>query len=142
MPDIVRHSACDTHAVESLLDAAFGEDRKHRTAYMLRDGMTAIGALSFGLAADAALIGSIQCWPVEIVGDDDIKAVPLILVGPVAVHPQAQNKGHGQMLMEAMLKASIAEGNPPLVMIGDAEYYGRFGFSARANGRMGFARAV
>ena len=125
---------CDTRAIEALLDAAFGEDRKSRTAYMLRDGVNAIDALCFGLiAGDGELIGSIQCWPVAITANDD-EVVPLILVGPVAVAPDLQNRNHGHQLMDAMLVAAMLEGNPPLMMIGDAEYYERFGFSASETG--------
>ena len=121
---------CDAGAIETLLDAAFGEDRKGRTAYMLRDGVNAIDALCFGLiAGDGELIGSIQCWPVAVTTNDS-EVVPLILVGPVAVAPDLQNRNHGHQLMDAMLEAAMLEGNPPLMMIGDAEYYRRFGFSA------------
>jgi len=134
MPELAPLSLCDTDAIEVLLDAAFGEDRKSRTAYMLRDGVDAIDALCFGLiAGDGELIGSIQCWPVAITASDD-EVVPLVLVGPVAVAPDMQNRNHGHRLMDAMLEAAMLEGNPPLVMIGDAEYYGRFGFSAAETG--------
>jgi len=125
---------CDTDAIEALLDAAFGEDRKSRTAYMLRDGVDAIDALCFGLiAVEDELIGSIQCWPVAITAHD-AEVVPLILVGPVAVAPDMQNQRHGHQLMDAMLEAAMLEGNPPLMMIGDAEYYDRFGFFADETG--------
>jgi predicted N-acetyltransferase YhbS len=111
--------------IEKLLDAAFGEDRHGRTAYRLREGSTAIDPLSFAISDDD-LIASIQCWPVGI------GARRLVLVGPVAVDPAHQNEGHGSRLMQAMLDASSAMGNPAMVMIGDPEYYGRFGFTAEA----------
>lgn len=113
--------------VERLLDDAFGTDRHQRTAYALRIGMPVIGHLSFAIPADDAVVGSIQCWPVAV---DD---VPLILVGPVAVSPAQQNSGLGKQLMNAML-AAVCETDAPLVMIGDPEYYGRFGFYASQTG--------
>lgn len=114
--------------IECLLDAAFGPDRHSRTAYKLREGSQPIGPLSFALKDSGGLIGSIQCWPVQI---DRTK---LVLVGPVAVDPAKQNEGHGHRLMHSALEAAAAIGNPAMVMIGDPEYYGRFGFSAAATG--------
>lgn len=116
----------DPQAIETLLDAAFGTGRKARTAYRLRVDGAFIEPLSVALVDGRALVGSIQCWPVRI---DDTK---LVLVGPVAVDPQRQNEGHGKALMHAALEAATKIGDPPMVMIGDPEYYGRFGFSADA----------
>lgn len=127
---------CDAAAVETLLDDAFGTERKQRTAYRLRDGMAYLAPLSFGMMRQNRLIGSIQCWPVRIAGDDGETAA-LILVGPVAVAPDVQRAGYGQMLMRAMIDAAATAGlpdTPPMIMIGDAEYYGRFGFSANETG--------
>jgi predicted N-acetyltransferase YhbS len=114
--------------IEALLDAAFGEDRHQRTAYRLRTDSQPIASLSFALATDNHPIACIQCWPVAI------RDTPLVLVGPVAVHPERQNEGHGSRLMLHMLDAAADIGEPPMVMIGDAEYYGRFGFSADVTG--------
>jgi predicted N-acetyltransferase YhbS len=121
--------------VESLLDAAFGADRFGRTAYRLRAGMAMIGRLSLGLiAADGALVGSIQCWPVAHRARDGA-ATPLVMVGPVAVDPAQQRGGHGRRLMTACLDAAGHHADGALMMIGDPEYYGRFfGFSADQTG--------
>jgi predicted N-acetyltransferase YhbS len=93
-----------------------------------------LDAMSFAIVDDNdALIGSIQCWPVKIT-DEEGEDYALVLVGPVAVAPHCQGEGHGKMLMNAALNAALMEGNPPLLMIGDAEYYERFGFSASETG--------
>ncbi len=121
----------DPALVEALLDAAFGADRHQRTAYKLREGTEALGALSFAALDEAdQLVGSIQCWPVALTADDG-RRHPMIMVGPVAVAPGIQNRGYGKALMQAMLTALDPRANLPLVMIGDPEYYQRFfGFSA------------
>ena len=121
-------SLCDAAAIEHLLDAAFGADRRQRTAYKLRDGVDFVPALSFGLHDGTALVGSIQCWPVMLKEHN----FPLILVGPVAVSPMYQNQGIGHKLMHAALDAAVVRGDAPMVMIGDPEYYERFGFFAGA----------
>ena len=126
--------AANSREIDALLDAAFGANRRTRTAYQLRDGVSILAAMSFCVTDDAdILIGSIQCWPVKIT-DELGEDYPLVLVGPVAVAPDHQGEGLGQMLMHAALNAAMMEGNPPLIMIGDPEYYARFGFSAAETG--------
>lgn len=117
--------------VEHLLDDAFGTDRHHRTAYRLREGMPVIDALSFAAVEDGELLGSIQAWPARVHDSEGFD--PIILVGPVAVTPQAQGCGIGKMLMTRLLEKADAGAADAMVMIGDPDYYGRFfGFHADA----------
>ena len=109
-------------AVEALLDEAFGRDRHARTAYRIRAGMTVIPDLSFAALDGSRLVGSLQCWPIAL------DAVPLVLVGPVAVLPDHHGEGLGRSLMAALLARAP---DVPMAMIGDPDYYGRFfGFTA------------
>lgn len=117
--------------VEHLLDHAFGTDRHQRTAYRLREGMEALPDLSFAAIEDDVLVGSIQCWPVQLT-ESNGQTSPLILVGPVAVEPGRQRGGVGRRLMDAALAEADAAGREPMMLIGDASYYERFfDFSAR-----------
>jgi predicted N-acetyltransferase YhbS len=125
-----------THAdhaeVEALLDAAFGVDRHGRTAYRLREGASPITALSFAAWVDGRLVGTLQSWPVRLVSGQ--REEDLAMVGPVAVLPEIQGSGIGKSLMTALLTAADARGFDAMMMIGDAEYYGRFGFTPEATG--------
>ncbi|MBO9623549.1 MAG: N-acetyltransferase [Sphingomonas sp.] len=116
-------------AVETLLDHAFGPDRRTRTAYRVREGLEPVPELSFAAVdEDESLIGAIQCWPVELACDDGAR-VPMVMVGPVAVEPGRQQGGIGRALMDRMLDAVAAggvEGADKLMLVGDPEYYGRF----------------
>lgn len=121
-------SDADPAVVEALLDAAFGTDRRGRTAYRLREGAVAIPELSFAAWDGARLVGTLQCWPVALRTAAGSEA--LVMVGPVAVVPDAQARGVGKALMAAMIEAAEATGADALMMIGDPEYYERFGFTA------------
>lgn len=136
MTTILPLAEIDSALVEELLDAAFGSDRHKRTAYTVREGMDMLEGLSLA-AVDSErqeLLGTIQCWPVALT-DEAGKMHPLIMVGPVAVHPDLQREGIGRAMMAALLKEIQPGGNLPLVMIGDPEYYNRFfGFSAEQTG--------
>ena len=126
----------DPVAVEHLLDRAFGADRHARTAYKVRGDAQALPTLSFAAVDEVGLVGSIQCWPIDLRADDG-STHPLVMVGPVAVDPARQQGGIGRALMLRALDAAAACGmDGALVLIGDPEYYERFfGFSARRTSR-------
>lgn len=137
MFDLVPIADVPADAVEALLDAAFGADRHGRTAYRLREGMAAIPELSFAALEAGALVGSIQCWPV-VLRCDDGDAVPMVMVGPVAVSPARQNVGIGRALMRQAIEVAGGggiEGGDALMLIGDPEYYAQFGFDDVATGK-------
>jgi len=123
-------------AVDALLDTAFGEERRTRTAYRIREGVAALPDLSFAALSAGALVGTIQCWPVALTLDSG-EAVPLVMVGPVAVRPDRQRDGIGRLLMMHMLATAHGNGDAArLMLIGDPEYYGRFfGFTAARTGK-------
>ena len=121
--------------IEQLLDRAFGPDRHARTAYRIREGTRWLENMSFAALDDEdMLVGTIQCWPVALNAADGSK-VPMVMVGPVAVLPEHQGEGYGTALMMAMLDAEARLVTPhngayPQVMVGDPDYYRRWGFSA------------
>jgi len=125
----------DTALIEALLDRAFEPERRQRTAYSLREGVDWLPGLSFAaIDGEDNLVGTIQCWPVALT-DLAGRRHPMILVGPVAVLPEAQGAGYGKALMTATISALDPRAPLPQVMIGDPEYYGRFwGFSAEHTG--------
>lgn len=130
MASILPLSAIEPALVEALLDAAFGTDRRQRTAYRIRSGMDWLPALSFAaLDAEDYLVGSIQLWPVALT-DAKGRSYPLLMVGPVAVMPGRQGEGFGKALIATALGAIDPAAPLPQVLIGDLDYYGQWGFSA------------
>lgn len=124
----------DPAIVEEVLDRAFGADRHSRTAYKVREDMDWLPALSFAaLDSGDMLVGTIQCWPVALTDTAD-KPHPMIMVGPVAVVPEQQGAGFGKALVTATLAGIDSRARLPLVMIGDGEYYGRWGFTNEHTG--------
>ena len=127
--NIIPLDAVDPALVEALLDRAFEPERHQRTAYKVRAGADWLPGLSFAALDDAEmLVGTIQCWPVGLT-DPAGRAHPMIMVGPVAVLPEHQSQGYGKALMTASLAALDPRAPLPQVMIGDPEYYGRWGFT-------------
>lgn len=136
MATIIPLDQVDPALIEALLDTAFEPERQKRTAYKIREGTHWLPALSYAaLDDDEYLVGTIQCWPVALT-DPQGRAHPMVMVGPVAVMPALQGEGYGKALTLASLAAIDSSARPlPQVLIGDADYYGRFfGFSAEGTG--------
>ncbi len=118
-------------AIDALLDAAFGADRRARPAYAIRRGMAWLTGFSYAaVSAEGAMLGLLQSWPVAL-DQPGGGQVPLVMVGPVAVLPDRQGDGIGRAMMDRLIAdveqaAALTGCGDPLMMIGDEPYYGRF----------------
>jgi predicted N-acetyltransferase YhbS len=117
--------ASDGVAREALLDACFGASRQQRTCQRLRDGRAPAEGLSFSAVSGGRLVGTIRLWHVNAGG------APALVLGPLAVDPSCRGLGIGAALVHHALAAARALGHGAVILLGDAPYYGRFGFSAR-----------
>ena len=52
------------------------------------------------------------------------------MLGPLAVDPSCRKLGIGAALMNHALAAATAHGHGAVILLGDAPYYARFGFTA------------
>jgi predicted N-acetyltransferase YhbS len=116
--------ARDAMAREALLDACFGADRGQRTCQRLRDGRAPAEGLSLSAVSGRRLIGTVRLWHVNAGG------VPALVLGPLAVDPSCRGSGIGAALVAHALAAARARGHGAVILLGDAPYYRRFGFSA------------
>jgi len=126
--DLRQEQPDDRWEVEALFDLAFAPGREALSSYRLRDDVRPVAELCL-VARDAygILGGAVRFWPVHI------GAHKALLLGPIAVHPTRQGEGLGALLMEESLDR--ATGWDRVLLVGDAPYYGRFGFN-RLNGVM------
>ena len=76
------------------------------------------------------LVGTVRLWHVIAGG------VPALVLGPLAVDPSIRNLGVGAALMKQALAAARARGHGAVILLGDAPYYARFGFSALKTGEL------
>ena len=124
--DLAPERPDDAWEVESLYDLCFAPGREALSSYRLRDGVAPIAALCLTARDASALLGgAIRAWPVAV-GPD---RAPAALIGPVAVHPTRQGEGLGSAMIRAVQKQAAALGWSRLILVGDAPYYGRFGFA-------------
>jgi len=121
--------ADDEAGVDALLKAAFAGPGEARLAIALR----AADADTLELVAvdHGAVVGSVIFSPVTArpKSGDDLFGVGL---GPVAITPEHQARGIGAALIEAGLNYLTTLGVPWCVLLGEPDYYQRFGFVAAA----------
>ncbi|MFG1419414.1 N-acetyltransferase [Xanthobacter sp. V0B-10] len=130
MTDIVLESVEDAPAREALLDLCMGEDWRAKSSERLREGRLPAEGLAFSAhGPDGRLVGTVRLWNVSAG-----PGKPALLLGPLAVHPWFRKDGLGGALMHAALDAARAKGHGAVVLVGDAPYYARFGFSAAGTG--------
>jgi len=129
MVTIRQETPRDIVAREALLDAAFGEGRCAKTAQRLRDGRLPSDGLAFVAVENRRVIGTVRLWDITA-GPQQ----PALLLGPIAVACDRQGQGVGGALMRHCLRAAGKVGHEAVLLVGDAPYYGRFGFSAEATG--------
>jgi predicted N-acetyltransferase YhbS len=121
----------DVSAREALLDSCFGDDRFRKTCERLREGRKPADGLSLVLEHDGALVGTVRLWHVAA-GPNR----PALLLGPIAIACRLQGLGLGGKLMREALARARALGHGAVLLVGDAPYYARFGFSAETTGAL------
>ncbi len=111
-----------TQAAFATVDYASGTEG-HIINALRRDGDL---TLSLVLECEGALLGHIAFSPAEL------SEGAWYALGPISVAPDYQRKGVGSKLIKAGLVALRARGADGCVLIGDPNYYGRFGFVSDA----------
>jgi predicted N-acetyltransferase YhbS len=116
--------ASDIAAREALLDVCFGVNRAARTCQRLRDGRAPAEGLACSAMHKGRLAGTVRLWHASAGG------TPALVLGPLAVDPSCRALGIGAALMRHALTVAKARGHGAVILLGDAPYYARFGFSA------------
>lgn len=127
---IRQETANDLEAIGKVVADAF-EHHPHsnQTEHLLVDRLRQAGALSISLVAEAdgIIVGHIAFSPVSISGND----CGWYGLAPVSVLPEFQGEGIGSRLIRAGMSQLREMGAKGCVLLGEPEFYGRFGFLVR-----------
>jgi len=121
----------DIDAIRELVRLAFtGHPYSKGTEPLIIDALREDGALelSFVAEVDGTVVGHIA-FSTGAVGDS---SSGWFVVGPVAVHPDYQRGGIGSGLIEAALGVIRSRKARGCVLVGDPDFYRRFGFRRRS----------
>ena len=130
---IVAETLADIAAREALLDRAMGPKRRKKSSEKLRRGRRPSEGLAL-IARDEAgsVVGTVRLWDVRL-GEGGAAA---LLLGPLAVDPSVKSAGIGSTLMRQAIAEAARLGHRAILLVGDAPYYARFGFTAEKTGRL------
>ncbi len=115
----------DVEAREALLDACFGPSRFEKTCERLREGRMPAEGLSLVIDQGGKVVGTVRLWHISA-GPNR----PALMLGPLAIDPALQSLGLGGKLMREALQRAADLRHKAVLLVGDAPYYERFGFSA------------
>ena len=122
----------DVVAREKLLDRMMGPNRKKKSSEAIRrNRVPAEGLALVARDADGHVIGTVRLWYVDAGITPNGNPVPALLLGPLAVDSIHEGKGIGGALMRAAMLEARKRGHGAILLVGDAPYYERFGFSAK-----------
>ncbi len=118
----------DRDLIGALLDLAFGGTEESLLVERLRAESAVIAALV--ATENERVLGHILFseLPIET-GGSSLRAAAL---APLAVAPERQRQGIGTSLVRAGLEACRENGVAAVIVLGDPDYYRRFGFSSEA----------
>ena len=127
MIELHPETADDWWEVEALYDLCFAPGREALSSYRLRNDVPPVADLSLiARDSDGILMAAIRFWPVLV--DHQVT----LLLGPIAVHPTHQGEGLGAFIMRESISKARDTGWKRILLVGDAPYYGRFGFTKLA----------
>jgi predicted N-acetyltransferase YhbS len=129
MVTIREEKIADVAAREALLDLAYGACRFTKTSERLREGRRPADGLALVAVERGRVVGTVRLWHVA--------AGPgraALLLGPLAVHPDYRNRGIGTTLVRRAIARARLAGHAVILLVGDAPYYGRFGFGTTQTG--------
>ena len=128
---IDRETHDDVASREALLDRAMGPNRRRKSSEKLRKGRLAAEGLSL-VARDVGgeVVATVRLWHVEAGVDRLGRPVAALLLGPLAVDSAREGQGIGAALMRAAIAEAKQRGHGAILLVGDPEYYERFGFFA------------
>ena len=116
--------AGEVAAREALLDRVMGRERAFKPSERLRRGRKPAEGLALVARDGGKLVGTVRLWNVKA-GD-----TPALLLGPLAVDAAVQGEGVGAGLMRLAIARARLIGHQGIILVGDPDYYERFGFSA------------
>jgi putative acetyltransferase len=127
---IRRETMSDAEAIRAVHTVAFssayenGRPPEPRLVDELRHSPAWIDQLAFVAVVDGRVVGHVCCTRALLLPSED----PVLGLGPIGVLPDKQHDGIGSALMHTVIGAADARDEPLIALLGDPEYYQRFGF--------------
>jgi putative acetyltransferase len=116
----------DERAVSMLVEAAFGDRSVAEFTESIRASDGYVPELTFVGEDDGEVVGYTMLSYVEVDGLDK----RILVLTPMAVHPDRQRRGIGAAIVRAALAAADERSEPLVLVEGVPAYYPQFGFES------------
>jgi putative acetyltransferase len=116
----------DAPAVREVNRLAFGREDEARLVDDLRSGTHA--RISLVAKREDKIIGHVMFSVLSI--ETEHGSVEALALAPMAVVPEVQGQGVGSALVQEGLRRCVGLGHSIVIVLGDPEYYSRFGLSS------------
>lgn len=130
--EVRTETATDAPAIEAVTASAFDSaPHTSHTEQFIVNALRKAGSLTLSLVADlnGSVVGHVAVSPVSVTDG----AAAWFGLGPISVAPEHQRRGVGSLLMREALRILRETGAAGCVVLGDPEYYRRFGFQPEPN---------
>lgn len=121
---IRREAAGDAAAIDRVHELAFGGRVEPDLVHALRADAAWIPALALVADDGDNIVGHVVCTRGHVGG------TAAVGLAPIGVLPDRQRQGIGTALMHAVIAAADALDEPLVALVGEPDYYARFGFVA------------
>ena len=101
---------------------------EHFIVHNLRNDESLVRNLAYVIEDDGIIVGHINYSIGKIHYENHV--FPAVILGPVAVDETRQNQGLGTRLITHTLKIAEEDNIPFVLVVGDENYYSRFGFES------------
>jgi putative acetyltransferase len=118
----------DDDAIKRVVDQAFGRDAESGLVEALRG--SDLAAVELVATEENEIVGHMLMSALSVFVDDE--PVPSLALAPLSVRPDLQGTGIGTALIDVGLDVARVREWQAVLVLGDPEYYPRFGFSAEA----------
>lgn len=116
--------------MDKIYAKSFGPGRFAKAAHLLRENNICkydISKIARNSQNDE-IIGGCRMWPIAFA-----KGGKALFLGPIAIDENYRNFGLGAKLVEAVLLANKNNENLPVFLVGDYDFFAKFGFEKISN---------
>ena len=118
----------DSDGIRAVHLAAFPTEAEADLVTMLHEEMDS--EISLVAKDGAQVVGHVMLSRMQAEGDG--RTYRALGLGPIAVVPKLQRQGIGSALIDEAMRLAAQRGEEMIFLVGEPDYYRRFGFSAEA----------
>jgi len=124
----------DWRSVENVTREAFWNVYRpgcleHYIVHQYRQRPDFVKELDYVLEENGMIVGHIMYSRAQIQAFNG-QCIPIMTFGPVSVLPSMQRRGYGSQLIRHTMDLAAHMGCPALAIVGDPQFYKRFGFTS------------